>query len=145
MVYQRVPRPALSIGDFSPTRGTTDDDLMKVTFEDGGILFFSFKKTPNVISDPKWRLDKQLLPENLTALLQEHNLESGSDFVLSDYTVRVGERARLDIEPSTHWRTTMWFTTDSVVKSIRPARRPHKAGVPILNGDLQFDQSSDYH
>ncbi|HEX7483997.1 MAG TPA: hypothetical protein VF281_02490 [Candidatus Saccharimonadales bacterium] len=145
MVYQRAPRAALSIGDFFRTRGTTDDDLMKVTLEDGSTLFFTFKSAPNVVSDLKWRLDKQLLPENLTAHLQEHDLESRSDFVLSGYTVTVGERVRLDIEPSIHWRTTMWFMTNSAVKTIRPARRPRKASVQILDGDLQFDQSSDYH
>lgn len=118
---------------------------MKVVLEDGGVLFFAFKKTPNAVSDPKWRLDKQLLPENLTALLREHNLESQSDFVLSGYNATVGRLLRLDIEPSTHWRTTMWFMSESAVKSIRPARRPRRPSVPILGGDMQFEQSSDYH
>ena len=145
MVYQKVARPPLSIRDFFPTRGTTDDDLIKVTLEDGGVLFFVFKSTPNVISDPRWRLDRQLLPENLTAILREYDLEPGSHFVLSDHTVTVGKRVRLDIEPSTYWRTTMWYTTDSIVKSIRPARRPRKASVPVLGGNMKSEESSDYH
>lgn len=145
IVYQRVQPPPLSISDFVRTKDTTDNDLMKVVLEDGGVLFFAFKKTPNAVSDPKWRLDKQLLPENLTALLREHNLESQSDFVLSGYNATVGRLLRLDIEPSTHWRTTMWFMSESAVKSIRPARRPRRPSVPILGGDMQFEQSSDYH
>ena len=145
MVYQRAQRPPLSITDFVRTKDTTDDDLMKVVLEDGGVLFFALRRTPNVVSDPKWRLDKRLLPENLTALLREHSLETRSDFVLSGYNATVGRLLRLDIEPSTHWRTTMWFMSESVVKSIRPVRRPNKPRIPILGGKMQFEQSSDYH
>ena len=145
MVYKRVKRPPLNIREFARTPTTTDDDLVKVCLADGGELFFTFKSTPNMVSDPRWRLDKQLLPQNLIALLQKHNLEEESEFILSDGSGTVGRALRLDVEPTTHWQVTMRFTSESQIKSIRPVRRPRKPNVFILSGDMNIDRSSDYH
>lgn len=146
MVYRKAPKPPLNIRDFVRTRDTTDDDLVKVVLEDGGELFFAFRSRPNVVSESKWRLDKQLLPENLATMLRVHDLGSNTDFTISDGSGFVGRTLRLDIESTAaHWQVALWLVCEAKIKSIRPARRPRKPDVPILISSMHSERSSDYH
>lgn len=146
MTYRKTPRVVvpLNIWEFARSKETTDDDLMKVTFNNDDVLFFAWKDEPNATSSYEWRLDEQLMPSNLAAILQDNNLTK-SGFIISRSSGYVGKTLHLNVIPAARWDVTMWFLTDATIKSIRPARRPRKPDTSAVAGKIHSIRSSDHH
>lgn len=119
MVYKYFP-PLISIWEFGATpEGVTDNDLVRITFENDETLFVALRGEPDVPGSVTWRLDKALLPTVLRP-----GLAIGGDWVIERKSGRVGERIMLLLARSDGLhRQDVRFRTDAKIESIRPARR----------------------
>ena len=146
MAYKRYPpqKVPVNIWEFGRDGEMTDDNLVKITFENDEFLYVAWRDRPDVQYSAAWRVDEALVPENLISV----RIEKGSycaTFSISEKSGFVGQQLRLDLAPGSRWRDSTRFITESAIRSIKPAQRPRKCRTLALTGKVETSTSNDYH
>jgi hypothetical protein len=128
-------KPRLSINQFGVTAdGVTDDDLVKITFENDEVLYVNWRDQPGVLWSKAWRPDLELQPTTLKK----------GDWVIDDSSGYQGYPLQL-LFLNSYWPTEEKFETDSKIKSIRPVKRPRQPLPSQLTGTASSRRINDYH
>ena len=146
MAYKRYPpaKVPVNIWEFRSDGETAEDDLVKITLENGQCLFVAWRSHPDTRCDATWRVDRTLLPQELDEV-KRRNGQPWSSFSIPRSSGFIGRQLQVDMTPASNWRLAVLFTTSSLVRSIRPARRPRISQTLSLSGETEVTASSDYH
>jgi len=65
MAYEKKPA---SLGDFRPTADANENDLLKLTFENGQVVFVHHRGFNSYTHEPVWVLHEDFCPSSIQAL-----------------------------------------------------------------------------
>lgn len=117
MAYRRK---AVSLSDFEPTEETSDSDLLKLTFDNGQVIFVHHRGFRQYYpQDPIWVLHEDFCPSSVQALrtpgMNYRDDIKGQPYdVPLEITATVGEQASISIWPRLNDKTA------STLASIEP-------------------------
>jgi hypothetical protein len=117
MAYHRQPAKEY-LKDIWADSDTTDNDLVKITLEDGSYLYVRHAVRVG-IENVEWKLDEALMPSNLQ---EHHRAHDNTRSVI--VTECVTTKPLVLTFPTGYWRDNAIFTSNSKVATIRPVRRP---------------------
>lgn len=152
MAYKRIPPPKVPVNlwEFKAQNGTTKDDLVKISFDNGDELFVRIMKHPTYRHEMRWVVDPKLMPASLCEYAKGDQcpvIPPGLDHPMSfkmGMNGCVGYRMFIAL-PGGHWKTDWWFMTEGKVTSIRPAKRTTILKPTQLAGTRDSFTSRDYH
>ena len=137
--------PVENLNWFHADGSTTENDLVKLTFENGQCLYVTLASVPDFpFHNPGWHIDNALLPVELTELKEQQGT-SVSIFGITEGRCRMGNRLHLEMVPTSYWKDSLYFITESPITSLKPVRRPRQVPTLHLAGKAKVETSSDYH
>ena len=138
MVYKREADPT-NLFQFRRQPDTTDEDCVRITFEDGSRLYVARQ-------GGRWCVVPTHMPHELAEL--ERTIHGKDFYVPEPHNERrsacVGAKLELEMA-ELYWRARVTFTTDASIKSIKPSKLPAPAADLRLPGTHVTKHSDARH